>query len=355
MTVTVPQLVGRSRGEALDILAAAGLVIGVTTAFVNPALAGTITNQNPANPASVPEGTSVDIIVSFGPPEDIVPNLQGMDVATAALVLTAAGFVLGKVVQVVTDEAALGTVFRQMPLALSNGIPGTPVNVQVASQFEAFDVNQTVESEYANSPVINALISNCAQNIDPRHNLSDFYTFVWNVDTAVGFGLGIWGKIVGLKNGRLLTIPGANPVFGFKDDADPADVNPFNQGVFNVLGGQVSQSYELNDDSFRILILAKALANISATTSPALNTLLRQLFPGRGRAYVLDLGNMQLQYTFEFQLTAVEFAILTQSGALPHPAGVKVHIVSIPPSGLFGFAEASPTSSGFGQGQFYSG
>lgn len=353
--VTVPQLVGQVRTDAVDILAAAGLVVGVTQAFYGPQLEGVVTAQNPPNPTTVPGGTAVDLSVSRGPAEDVVPDVDGLNVADATAAILAAGLILGNVVQVVTDEASLGLVFRQYPLEGSTAIPGTPVNLQVASQFEAFDVRQTIGSQYANSPVLNQLITDCAENIDPRQNLSDFYNAVWNVDTAFGFGLDIWGRIVGLPNGRLLTIPGANPLFGFNDDADPADINPWSQGVWNVQGGQASQSYELLDDSFRILILAKALANISATTAPALNALLGQLFPGRGRAYVLDLGNMQMQYTFEFQLTAVEFAILTQSGALPHPAGVKVHIVSIPPSGLFGFAEAFPTSTGFGQGQFYSG
>lgn len=352
---SVPQLVGQARTDAPAILAAAGLLVGVTTAFFGPAQEGEITAQNPPSLTMVPLGTTVDLTVSRGPGEDVVPDCTGLGVVDATAAIVAAGFILGNVVQVVTDEQPLGLAFRQLPLAGSTGIPGTPVNLQVASQFDAFDVQQTIGSEYANSPVINQMIADYAENIDPRQNLSDFYNAVWNIDTAVDFGLDIWGRIVGLPNGRLLTIPGANPLFGFNDGADPSDVNPWSQGVWNTPNGSSTQSYVLNNDAFRILILTKALANISATTAPALNTLLRMLFPGRGRAYVLDLGDMQMQYTFEFQLTAVEFAILTQSGALPHPAGVKVHVVSIPPSGLFGFAEAFPTSSGFGQGQFYSG
>jgi len=100
--------------------------------------------------------------------------------------------------------------------------------------------------------------------------------------------------------------------------------------------GEITTAYELTDDAYRVLILAKALSNIAATTAPALNQILRNLFPGRGRAYVRDNGNMSMTFVFNFRLTTVEYAILTQSGALPHPAGVFYSVVVVP-GGLFGF------------------
>ncbi len=87
---------------------------------------------------------------------------------------------------------------------------------------------------------------------------------------------------------------------------------------------------ELTDDAYRILILTKALANIASTSSAAINQLLRNLFPGRGKAYVEDLGGMAMRFVFDFALTPVEYAIVSQSGALPHPAGVALS-VSVPP------------------------
>jgi hypothetical protein len=188
-----------------------------------------------------------------------------------------------------------------------------------------------VISQYANSPTLLALIHNMAAYLDQSQNFANFYNFVWNVDTAQGFGLDIWGKIVGIS--RLLHIPNSALPFGFQDHALIQDVEPFNQAPFNSYDAEVTQTYLLTDAAFRVLILCKALSNISATTAPAINQLLRNLFPGRGACYVLDLGAMTMQFTFAFAnpLSETEYAILTQSGALPHPAGVGVTIAQIAP------------------------
>jgi hypothetical protein len=213
------------------------------------------------------------------------------------------------------------------------------------------NVEQTIISQYANSPTLVQLVENMNEYIRQDVDFQTFYDFVWNVDTAQGFGLDIWGSIVGIS--RLLEIPSNLNLFGFQNDVVPPGVQPFNFGVFNVPGGFSTSSFLLPDDAYRVLILTKALSNISATTAPAINQILQNLFPGRGNAYVLDLGNMAMQYTFEFELSLTEFAILSQSGALPHPAGVKVNIVVIPSADLFGFVEALPNAQPLGFGVFY--
>jgi uncharacterized protein DUF2612 len=105
------------------------------------------------------------------------------------------------------------------------------------------------------------------------------------------------------------------------------------------------------------LILAKALANISATTAPALNQLISNLFPGAGRAFTLDHGNsnsaaggMAMTYVFEFPLSTIDYAILAFSGVLPHPAGVLVNVQNTPDA-FFGFKEGN--GQPFGQGIFF--
>jgi Protein of unknown function (DUF2612). len=212
------------------------------------------------------------------------------------------------------------------------------------------DVERTIISQYANSPTLVQLIQNMNEYIDPRANIEAFFNFVWNVDTAVGFGLDIWGRIVGVS--RLLQIPGADPIVGFDNASFPDDWFPMSQGRF-ALENEVTTAYELPDDAYRVLILTKALANIVSTTSPALNQLLKNMFPGRGRAYVRDLGNMAMQFVFNFQLTTVEYAILTQSGALPHPAGVFYSVIVVR-SGLFGFQGQGSTVRPFNFGVFNS-
>lgn len=213
------------------------------------------------------------------------------------------------------------------------------------------DVYRTVISQYANSPTLTALIENLNEYIDPRVNFAAFYDYVWNVDTAQGFGLDIWGRIVGVS--RLLRIPNTSKILGFSNASIPPDWQPFNQGTFNT-GNSSTQTYVLPDATFRTLILTKALANIVATNAASMNQLLRNLFPGRGRTYVRDNGAMSMTFVFEFSLTPAEYAILTESGALPHPAGVQYNVVVIPvAAGRFGFSEAGPSARPFSFGVFY--
>jgi len=206
----------------------------------------------------------------------------------------------------------------------------------------------TVISQYANSPTLLQLIENYGQYIDPSADIDAFYNMVWNIDTAVGRGLDVWGKIVGLENGRLLKIPSTDLNFGFKE----ASAATFGEGVFYD-GVPATQTYSLTDPAFRTLILVKAMANISDGSIPSYNQLLQNLFKGRGRCYVNDLGNMQLRYTFEFYLEPWEVAVITQSGALPRPTGVLATMVQIPQGTTFGFNEGGGAT--FGEGTFFNG
>lgn len=203
---------------------------------------------------------------------------------------------------------------------------------------------------------------NMNQYLDPRANLINFYNAVWNVDTAVGFGLNIWGRIVGVS--RVVPIPGTAGSFGFANVDSPPDWQTWGNGTPGVggpffAGQKVTGGFSLNDSSYRTLILTKALANIVATTAPAMNQLIRNLFPGRGKAYTVDkgksntsVGGMQMTYVFEFSLTTIEYAILAFSGVLPHPAGVGVSILVIP-AGSFGFKEQGPLVKPYNFGTFY--
>ncbi len=208
------------------------------------------------------------------------------------------------------------------------------------------NVEQTIVSQYGTSPTLTQLISNMNGYIDPSADLDAFYSVVWDIDTAIGFGLDIWGKIVGV--GRTLQVPVSQSMLGFKEAGDP-NYQPFGQAPFYF--APASQAYILSDDAYRTLILAKAMANISVCTAPSYNQLLQNLFAGRGRCYVIDLGGMQLQYTFEFYLQPWELAIITQSGALPRPAGVEMHILQMDVAQTLGFSEAGIYQP-FGQGTF---
>lgn len=195
------------------------------------------------------------------------------------------------------------------------------------------NVLRTVISQYGNSPTLLQLLNNMDAYIDPRTNFADFFNFVWNVDTAQGFGLDIWGRIVVVS--RYLEIDEPVEFFGFNEagDACPFDDAPFFSGEL-----VSSNTYRLSDDAYRKLILVKALANITSCTAPGLNQLIRNLFAEQGACYVNDLGGMAMRYTFEFELSAYDRAILLKSGIFPHPAGVATSVLETPD--VWGFYEA---------------
>lgn len=201
------------------------------------------------------------------------------------------------------------------------------------------NVERTIISQYANSATLVQLIQNANEYFDPRVNFQQFYDFVWNVDTAQGFGLDILGEIVGVD--RLLQIPiSTQNFFGFNNASVPADWRPFNQGTF-FNGSLIGNGFFLPDNAYRVLILTKALANIVDTTARSINTLLRNLFAAdRGRCYVIDLGNMAMQYTFEFDPILAPWELAMLQATLPHPSGVMISVVSVSPDGFFGFQEA---------------
>lgn len=211
------------------------------------------------------------------------------------------------------------------------------------------DFERTIISQYGSTSLtLRQLITNFNGYIDPAALFDEFYDKIWNIDTAEGVGLDIWGRIVGV--GRTLTITAPATYFGY--EVGPLDFTPFNDAPF-WNGTPVTQNFILSDAAYRTLILIKAATNIARTTSPVINRLLTQLFPGRGRCYVNSLGNMQMRFTFEFYLEPFELAILTQSDVLPRPTGVGVTLLEVPQGSTFGFNEAV-NASPFGEGAFLS-
>lgn len=185
-----------------------------------------------------------------------------------------------------------------------------------------FNYDATVISQYANSPTLNQLIQNFAGYVDPTYDYDNFYDLIWNVATAQGYGLDVWGRIVGVT--RVLQVPsGIN--LGLTGPSgrsgDSLNVAPFYSGA------PLTSNYALSDDAFRTLIYAKALANISDGSTPSINAILMILFGSGGNVYVTDGGDLTMTYTFSYRPSLVNQAIISQSGAIPRPSGVALTVV----------------------------
>jgi hypothetical protein len=193
-----------------------------------------------------------------------------------------------------------------------------------------FNWTQTLLSQYLNSPTINSLLSSYSDAVEPSIDILNFYNNIWNVATAVGNGLNIWGEIVGVS--RYLSTSATVSYFGFEEGlSGSTGSQPFNQAPFYV--GQTSTStYTLSDEQYRRLILVKAAFNISNNTVPSINELLRIEFgtptlggsEPYGQAWVIDNLNMSLTYYLDFTPSSAQLAIITNSGVFPRPAGVEL-------------------------------
>lgn len=211
--------------------------------------------------------------------------------------------------------------------ALGNFV-GWLSNLQSTST--SFDYTQTLLSQYVDSPTITSLLSSYNDAVNPSLDLTNFYNNIWNVATAIGNGLDVWGKIVGVS--RYLSTLSATPYFGFEEAlSGTGGSQPFGQAPF--FSGTTSTTvYTLTDAQYRRLILVKAAANISSNTIPAINELLRTEFgtPSAGsndpygQAWVIDNLNMTFTYHLDFTPSATQIAIITNSGVFPKPAGVQL-------------------------------
>lgn len=180
-------------------------------------------------------------------------------------------------------------------------------------------IEQTLLSQYANSPSLGMIINAWNQAIDPAALIEVWYATVWNIQTAQGYGLDVWGRIVGVS--RVLSLT-AGSCLGFAESNDLSeegfDTAPWYTGEAS------TGSFRLSDEGYRQLVYAKALANITDCSVLSLNAILRVLFGASGAAYVRDGQDMSMTYVFEFLPSPVQISIIQNSGVLPRPAGVDV-------------------------------
>lgn len=207
------------------------------------------------------------------------------------------------------------------------------------------DVSQTIQSQYAASPHITRLVENLNAILDPQSDIALFFRTIFDVSTAEGVGLDIWGQIVGVH--RQMNVEAVEECFGFEG----SNLEPFNQGIFYEKDLAVGV-YSLTDDAFRTLILWKAWANIATADMATLNDLLQKLFPTK-IIFAQETGVMQIRITSASPLEPYERAILRTYGLFMKAAGVGFSWLEVPDVYL-GFVKSFELGT-FGQAPFYNG
>jgi hypothetical protein len=165
-----------------------------------------------------------------------------------------------------------------------------------------------VQSQYSASPRLFALAGAFRAGLDPTSAVDIFYLKCFNILTAEGVSLDVWGRVLAIS--RTIEFRGVSIV--------------------------------LDDGYFRLLLLYKALANISSGDAETLNRLLSALAATGagnlpGRAYVIETAPMVIRWVFEDWLSPQALAVFSAAGMLARPGGVGWEWYALRPDHCFGF------------------
>lgn len=130
----VPDVVGVDRVRAARALRDAGLSVGSVAEEISNQPSGTVLRTNPKAGAAVWPGSSIDLIIAKRSDQVRVPNVVGMDRASAARVLRDQGLLVGSVTEVVVPNQPAGRVLRTDPAAGTAVRPGSAVNLVVTAK-----------------------------------------------------------------------------------------------------------------------------------------------------------------------------------------------------------------------------
>jgi serine/threonine-protein kinase len=134
--VAVPDLRGMTQAEAERTLTAAKLTFTVQSLENPDTEPGTVLGQDPAAGTEVAEQSSVKIVVSKGPGEEIVPDVAGQSLSSAQAELQALGFRIGGPEEQPSSSVAAGQVIGTDPPAGTSLDKGDRVTVIVSSGVE---------------------------------------------------------------------------------------------------------------------------------------------------------------------------------------------------------------------------
>src|SRR4051812_41240187 len=128
---TVPSVVGSTSHHAADVLRKAGFDVK-SHQVASEEKKGLVVSQDPAGGARAAEGSTIDLAVSGGPPDVLVPSVAGFDEQQAVAELNASGF---KVTQDTTPSTTVkkGLAVRTTPKEGTSAPRGSRVRLFISS------------------------------------------------------------------------------------------------------------------------------------------------------------------------------------------------------------------------------
>ena len=200
------------------------------------------------------------------------------------------------------------------------------------TSFDTWDIAETVQSQYATSKRMRAVIDAFWQAVNPKSDIDLLYKKLVNPRTAEGYGLDVWGRIVAIGR-SYLAVDDGTPYFGF----DPPEgvknerLNTFGNAPFYK---QIYGKVRLADPMFRTYVFLKALINIGDSSLASLNQAVKLLFPDAD-IQILHTGTMVLRVLILSPLSESDKAALDNLPWLPAGVGLEMYQVITP---TFGFA-----------------
>lgn len=153
-TVTVPNVVGKSRSAAESALKAVNLEVDVQYQTSDSVAQGVVISQSPKSGADgVKEGDTVTIVVSQGQETVSVPNVVGSSQSAAVSSLQNNGLTVGNISQAYSDTVAAGMVISQS--VSGTQVKGTKVNLVVSLGKKPEEQTQTTDNGNSNSGTTN--------------------------------------------------------------------------------------------------------------------------------------------------------------------------------------------------------
>ena len=182
-----------------------------------------------------------------------------------------------------------------------------------------YELMPFIQSQYAASVRITDILQSCKDHILPDSDIALFFDCMYNAETAIGYGLDVWGEIVGVSR-------------YIQSYEDP------------------TETITLDDEQFRKLVFIKAASNIMDSSLYSINYILKKLFPNytcyvqlpsvwqTDGDYTYDTNPMEITFVFiNHRLDNVERSIFEYVGNLNRGAGVGWNLAEYVQDEIFGF------------------
>ena len=198
---------------------------------------------------------------------------------------------------------------------------------------DEFHIDATIQSQYAASPHIMQLVEAFWDSLNPDADIESIYNNMLNPNTAVGFGLEVWGRIVAIGR-EYIALDVENKYLGFNPDegVDNPRLESFNNAPFyQLINGKV----RLADNAYRTYIFLKAMINIGDSTLASINSMLATMFPDI-EIYCLHVDTMVLRLVILGYISDADKQALLNLPWLPAGVDLQFYQVITPTFGFNG-------------------